>query len=101
MDKTSYGQGKQGGEMKEPEEVVLSDFISVKGIAAKGNQLTTETLNKVVGLDPLPEQEPQLLVKEIPQLESPIVEETAEKQHSSQEKPFIGEDEPPQITLDF
>ena len=52
---------KQGGEAKEPEKVVLSEFISVKGITAKGNQLTTDTFNKIVGLDPLPEPEPETL----------------------------------------
>ena len=92
---------KQGGDSKDPETVILSDFISVKGIAAKGNQLTTDTLNKVVGLDPLPEQEPQSVVEELPQLNGPVVEETLEKDYSPAEKPFMGEDEPPQITLDF
>ena len=92
---------KQGGDSKDPETVILSDFISVKGIAAKGNQLTTDTLNKVVGLDPLPEQEPQSVVEALPQLNGPVVEETLEKNDSPAEKPFMGEDEPPQITLDF
>jgi len=39
-----------GGEQPEPEEVILHEFISVKGIKAKGNQLTTETLNRINGL---------------------------------------------------
>jgi hypothetical protein len=55
----------------------------------------------VVGLDPLPEQEPQSVVEELPQLNGPVVEETLEKDDSPAEKPFMGEDEPPQITLDF
>lgn len=58
-------------------------------------------MNKVVGLDPLPEQEPQSVVEPLPQLNGPIVEETLEKDDSRAEKPFMGEDEPPQITLDF
>ena len=92
---------KLGGDVREPERVVLSDFISVKGIAAKGNQLTIETLNKVVGLDPLPEQEPQLVVEEMASMDNPVIEEIVEEDTSSDEKPFTGEDEPPQITLDF
>ncbi len=66
---------KQKGAEKEPEEVLLSEFISVKGIKAKGNQLTTDTLNKIVGLEPL--DEPEVAVEELPDIApaGPSVEE--------------------------
>ena len=93
---------KQGGQAKDPEKVVLSEFIAVKGIAAKGNQLTTDTINKVVGLDPLPEPEPQTAVEVgEPVLDGPVVENTPPAAAAPSPKPFEGEDEPPQITLDF
>ena len=93
---------KQGGQAKDPEKVVLSEFIAVKGIAAKGNQLTTDTINKVVGLDPLPEPEPQTAVEVgEPVLDGPVVENTPPAAAAPPPKPFEGEDEPPQITLDF
>jgi len=57
---------KQKGTQKDPEEVLLSEFISVKGIKAKGNQLTTDTLNKIVGLEPL--NEPEVAVEELPDI---------------------------------
>jgi topoisomerase-4 subunit A len=93
---------KQSGEAKEPEKVILSEFISVKGITAKGNQLTTDTLNKIVGLDPLPEPEPETIVEvNEPKLDGPIVEDSPKAAPPPPPKPFVGEDEPPQITLDF
>jgi len=66
---------KQKGAEKDPEEVLLSEFISVKGIKAKGNQLTTDTLNKIVGLEPL--DEPEVAVEELPDIApaGPSVEE--------------------------
>ncbi|MEY2963522.1 MAG: hypothetical protein RL754_783 [Bacteroidota bacterium] len=48
---------KVKGKERENEEVDLAEFIAVKGIKAKGNQLTTETLNKVIALESLPEPE--------------------------------------------
>jgi topoisomerase-4 subunit A len=93
---------KQGGQAKDPEKVILSEFITVKGISAKGNQLTTDTLNKIVGLDPLPEPEPETAVEvSEPVLDGPIVEDTPPAAAPPPPKPFEGEDEPPQITLDF
>ena len=70
---------KQKGAEKDPEEVLLSDFISVKGIKAKGNQLTTDTLNKIVGLEPL--NEPEVAVEELPDIApaGPSVEEAEAK----------------------
>lgn len=120
---------KQKGVEKEPEEVLLSEFISVKGIKAKGNQLTSDTLNKVVGLEPL--EEPEVEVDELPEItpDGPVQEhqpdtveekeisvessesKPADSQEKVVEKPEITEeprkgsygadDQAPQITLDF
>nr|MBT4215792.1 DNA gyrase/topoisomerase IV subunit A [Bacteroidota bacterium] len=46
---------KTKGDVRDPEEVDLAAFISVKGIKAKGNQLTSDTLNKIEPLESLPE----------------------------------------------
>jgi len=120
---------KQKGVEKEPEEVLLSEFISVKGIKAKGNQLTSDTLNKVVGLEPL--EEPEVEVDELPEItpDGPVQEhqpdtveekeisvessesKPADSQEKVVEKPEItkeprkgsygADDQAPQITLDF
>jgi len=120
---------KQKGVEKEPEEVLLSEFISVKGIKAKGNQLTSDTLNKVVGLEPL--EEPEVEVDELPEItpDGPVQEhqpdtveekeisvessesKPADSQEKVVEKPEItkeprkgsygADDKAPQITLDF
>jgi topoisomerase-4 subunit A len=65
---------KTKGDVRDPEEVDLAAFISVKGIKAKGNQLTSDTLNKIEPLESLPEpDETSIEVNEAEQ-ESPIVE---------------------------
>lgn len=49
----------RGKEPKPNEEVDLEEFISVKGINAMGNQLTTESVNQLNLLEPLPVEEPE------------------------------------------
>ena len=65
---------KTKGDVRDPEEIDLAAFISLKGIKAKGNQLTSDTLNKIEPLESLPEpDETRIEVNEAEQ-ESPIVE---------------------------
>ncbi|MDT0646581.1 DNA gyrase/topoisomerase IV subunit A [Zunongwangia sp. F260] len=50
--------GKQRGKDQRPnEELNIAEFISVKGIKALGNQLTTEKVKQINILDPLPYEE--------------------------------------------
>ncbi|HKJ48527.1 MAG TPA: hypothetical protein VJ973_05525, partial [Christiangramia sp.] len=44
----------KGKERRENEEVNIAEFISVKGIKAQGNQLTSEKVNQINPLDPIP-----------------------------------------------
>ncbi|MDR5590140.1 DNA gyrase/topoisomerase IV subunit A [Christiangramia sp. SM2212] len=44
----------KGKERRENEVVNLEDFISIKGIKALGNQLTSEKVNQINLLDPMP-----------------------------------------------
>ena len=96
---------KQGGELKEPEMVELTEFISVKGIKAKGNQLTTDSLNKVMGLDPLPE--PELIEEITADIEEAPVENTPVESVSEPDivvpdnDTYDADGQAPQITLDF
>ncbi|WP_224490400.1 DNA gyrase/topoisomerase IV subunit A [Robertkochia flava] len=47
----------RGKEVKPAMEIVLEDFISVKGIKALGNQLTADKIKSVKELDPIPYEE--------------------------------------------
>ncbi|MCG9972488.1 DNA gyrase/topoisomerase IV subunit A [Christiangramia crocea] len=47
----------KGKERRENDEINIEDFISVKGIKALGNQLTTEKVNQINLLDPVPYEE--------------------------------------------
>ncbi len=40
------------------EEINVEEFISVKGLKAKGNQLTKDTVNTIDLLDPIPYEQP-------------------------------------------
>ena len=53
MAEITYTKPK-GKERKPNEEINLEEFISVKGIRALGNQLTTEKVNQISLLDPIP-----------------------------------------------
>ena len=50
---------KINGKQKEDEELALSDFISIKGEKAQGNQLSRDEVRKINGLEPLIEEEEQ------------------------------------------
>jgi topoisomerase-4 subunit A len=50
----------RGKDPKENQDIDIEDFISVKGIKALGNQLTSEKVKNINTLDPLPFEEPQV-----------------------------------------
>src|SRR5699024_7353963 len=54
----------RGQEARPNDQVDIEDFIVVKGIAALGNQLTTETVNQLNLLDPLPVEEEEIRQEE-------------------------------------
>jgi hypothetical protein len=114
---------KSKGEAREPEEVDLAEFITVKGVKAKGNQLTTETLNKIEPLESAPEpmSEPiqDSAVEEQARVTGGVIEDAINLNETEptdtlepvQEVPpepkadekgsYDADDEAPQITLDF
>ncbi|OIQ29141.1 MAG: DNA topoisomerase IV [Bacteroidetes bacterium MedPE-SWsnd-G2] len=50
---------ERGKDQRENQEVNLEEFISVKGIKAQGNQLTTYKVRQINALDPLPYEVPE------------------------------------------
>ena len=69
------------GNQKDNEEVMLSDFIAVKGMKAQGNQLTRDEVKEVNGLEPIPVEE-----------EEPEPEQDDETTNSSSEPTTYGAD---------
>ena len=55
----------KGKDRRPNEEINLEEFISVKGIKALGNQLTTEKVNQINLLDPLPYETPEPAQEEV------------------------------------
>ncbi|MEK6154168.1 DNA gyrase/topoisomerase IV subunit A [Flavobacteriaceae bacterium 3-367] len=49
----------RGKESKQNQTIDLENFITIKGIKALGNQLTTDKVKSVNSLDPLPYEEPE------------------------------------------
>ncbi len=61
----------------ENREVNFEDFISVKGIKAQGNQLTTDKIKQVNLLEPLPYQKPEeTAVEEVEVIEEELIDPT-------------------------
>lgn len=54
----------RGKDAKPNQQVDVGDFISVKGIKALGNQLTSEKVKNINTLDPLPFEEPKAPIPE-------------------------------------
>jgi topoisomerase-4 subunit A len=57
---------KVKGVQKESQTIDLEQFITIKGIKAIGNQLTTDKLKQVNLLESLPFEEPEEEVEELP-----------------------------------
>ncbi len=49
----------RGKELKENQSIDIEEFISIKGMKALGNQLTTEKVKNINALEPLPFEEPK------------------------------------------
>ncbi|WP_037314050.1 DNA gyrase/topoisomerase IV subunit A [Salegentibacter sp. Hel_I_6] len=62
---------QRGKEQRPNEEVNIEEFISVKGIKALGNQLTTEKVKQINPLEPLPYREEE----DVPAEDIEVVEE--------------------------
>ncbi|MFD1095819.1 DNA gyrase/topoisomerase IV subunit A [Salegentibacter chungangensis] len=73
---------QRGKEQRPNEEVNLEEFISVKGIKALGNQLTTEKVKQINLLDPLPYEEE----KEVPAEDIEVVDEESVEDSENTEK---------------
>jgi len=61
----------KGKDAKEPQEVNVEEFISIKGIKALGNQLSAEKIKKINSLDSLPYEE----VEETPAENIEVIDE--------------------------
>ena len=73
----------RGKEVKPNMEIVLEEFISVKGIKALGNQLATDKIKTIKALDPIPFEEEQDLA---PQDMEVIDEERVDTDHGDHEE---------------
>lgn len=51
--------GKMGKFERQSQEVMLEEFIAVKGFKAKGKKLSANPPKKIIALEPLPEPEPE------------------------------------------
>lgn len=78
---------KKNGKQKENEEIDLSEFISVKGMKAQGNQLTRDDVKQINRLEPLEDK-------------SVEIEEIEEAPNEPENKSELGDDdEKSQISL--
>jgi topoisomerase-4 subunit A len=82
---------ERGKDRKEPLEIDLEQFISVKGITAMGNQLTKDKVLEINEMDPLPYDPP----KPVPTEEIEVVDE--EQLDNGTTGDDGGDEEPPKL----
>ncbi|MBI6118923.1 DNA gyrase/topoisomerase IV subunit A [Salegentibacter maritimus] len=92
---------KQRGKDQRPnEEINIEEFISIKGIKALGNQLTTEKVKQINPLDPLPyEEEEETPAEEIEVIDDEAVSDEKIKINNIRKKENKGESSESQGTL--
>jgi topoisomerase-4 subunit A len=91
---------QRGKEQRPNEEVNIEEFISVKGIKALGNQLTTDKVKQINPLEPLPyEEEENLPAKEIEVVEEESVSEEKNKLNIVRKKEDSGDSSESQTKL--
>ncbi len=76
-------------EVREPTQIHLNEFISLKGCKAQGNTLTTHKVKSITLLDPVSKE----LSHSIPQIEQEIKDSSSE--------PNLDDEGTPQIEIDF
>ncbi|MBZ9629855.1 DNA gyrase/topoisomerase IV subunit A [Salegentibacter sp. LM13S] len=85
---------QRGKEQRPNEEVNIEEFISVKGIKALGNQLTTDKVKQINPLEPLPyEEEEDVPAEEIEVVEEESVSEEKNKLNIVRKKDDSGDSE--------
>ncbi|HET8808768.1 MAG TPA: DNA gyrase/topoisomerase IV subunit A [Flavobacteriaceae bacterium] len=79
----------RGKDQKENDEINLEEFITVKGIKALGNQLSTEKVKQINLLDPLPFEAPEEIhADEVEVVEEEVVSENeTEASENDKENP--------------
>lgn len=70
----------RGKDQRENDILNLEEFISIKGVKALGNQLTTEKLKQVNLLDPIPYEPEEVTVEEMEVNEEETVGEPGDKE---------------------
>ncbi|MEM9648929.1 MAG: DNA gyrase/topoisomerase IV subunit A [Bacteroidota bacterium] len=81
----------RGKEAKPNQQVDIEDFISVKGIRATGNQLTSEKVKNINALEPLPFEEPK---EPVPEEIEVVDEEPIESDNGEIKTKDDGSDQP-------
>ena len=70
---------------KDPEVINVEEFITVKGIKAQGNQLTTYKLKQINVLAPLPFDEPDEIEEEVEDDTQPTLFDTIDEDNNEEE----------------
>lgn len=75
----------KGKEAKESQVINIEEFISIKGVKALGNQLTTDKIKQINLLDPVPYEVEEVVLEEVEVNEEEIISGEENKQDRSSE----------------
>jgi len=84
----------KGKERRDNETLNLEDFIAIKGIKALGNQLTSEKVNEINLLDPMPYEKEEELEEETETSEEITGEDIKNGKIKSPDKKSTSDDQP-------
>tara|TARA_R100000935_G_C2836391_1_gene168358 strand:+ start:600 stop:3266 length:2667 start_codon:yes stop_codon:yes gene_type:complete len=73
----------RGKDAKENQIINIEEFISVKGVKALGNQLTTEKIKQINLLDPTPYEVEEVVLEELEVQEEEVVQDNENKRQES------------------
>ncbi|CAM4030969.1 DNA gyrase/topoisomerase IV subunit A [Gillisia hiemivivida] len=73
----------RGKELRENQIINIEEFISVKGVKALGNQLTTEKIKQINLLDPAPYEVEEVILEDLEVQEEEVVEGEENKKQES------------------
>jgi len=93
----------RGKDQKENIEVNLEEFITIKGIKALGNQLTSDKIKQINLLDSLPYDAPEEIHAddiEVVDEETVTLNEVEESKKENSSKPLLGNDTAGDVDID-
>ena len=92
---------KKSSDEREVEVIPVADFISIKGVKAKGKRLSNYDVFKIKFLEPIPYDPPKKETEEVVEENNRLNHESENNDDEVDKSSSKNHDEPPQLELEF